>query len=177
MKLILRLFWLILTQSFRSRCDVVGPIDTKLRVYPNDLDIFLHVNNGVYFTYGDLARTDLLLRSDSFHRVRKRGWYPVVAAETMQFKKSLTVGQQFTVTTEVIAWTERAVYMEHTFKRGEQLIARGLIDARFLSKAGGKVSTAELMQLMGEDRSSPPMPDYLQQWLDSNQTIADSSAT
>lgn len=173
MKLFFRLFWLILTQSFRARTDIVGPVDTKLRVYPNDLDIFLHVNNGVYFTYGDLARTDLMLRSNSFKLIRKKGWYPVVAAETMQFKKSLTVGQQFTVTTQVIAWTERAVYMEHTFKRGDKLIARALIDARFLSKSGGKVSTIELMSLLGIDRESPLQPEYLQRWLESTQTLAD----
>ena len=63
MKLYLRLLLLLLTQKFRDRCTLTGPATTTLRVYPNDLDIFGHVNNGVYLTYADLGRTDLMLLS------------------------------------------------------------------------------------------------------------------
>jgi acyl-CoA thioesterase FadM len=87
MKMLLRLLWLMITQSFRSRVGILDPTETTVRVYPNDLDIFLHVNNGVYRTYADLGRTDLMLRSNIFNLIRKQGWYPVVAAETIQFKK------------------------------------------------------------------------------------------
>lgn len=83
----------MITQSFRRRVDIMGPARTTVRVYPNDPDIFLHVNNGVYLTYADLGRTDLMLRSNIFKLIRKQGWYPVVAAETIQFKKSLKLGQ------------------------------------------------------------------------------------
>jgi acyl-CoA thioesterase FadM len=47
----------------------MGPAETTVRVYPNDLDIFLHVNNDVYLTYADLGRTDLMLRSNIFNLI------------------------------------------------------------------------------------------------------------
>ena len=170
MKLLVRLFWLIFTQSRRSRTGLLGPVDTDLRVYPNDLDLFMHVNNGVYLTYADLARTDLMLRSDVFHLIRKRGWYPVVAAETIQFKKSLKLGQRFTITTRVLGWDDRAIYLEHVYKRANTVIASALIDARFLSRAGGKVTTAELLELTGIREASPALPEHVKLWLSANQS-------
>lgn len=172
MKLLFRLLWLVLTQSFRSRTDIMGPVETRLRVYPNDLDIFLHVNNGVYLTYADLGRTDLLLRANAFHKIRKRGWYPVIASQTIQIKKSLKLGQVFSINTRVIGWSDKAVYMEQVYMRGETFIARALVDARFLSLKGERVSNQELLDLLGLVRSSPTLPNYLQLWIDSSKAMA-----
>ncbi len=176
MKMLFRLFWLIFTQSRRSRADVMGPVDTTLRVYPNDLDIFMHVNNGVYLTYADLGRTDLMLRADVFHEIRKAGWYPVVAAETITFKKSLKLGQRFTITTRILGWDDRAIYLEQVFSRSGTFIARAVIDARFLSRAGGKVSIDELYKLVGMTGESPPLPESLKLWIRSNAPNPDAPA-
>lgn len=173
MKMLIRLFWLIVTQSRRSRCDLLDTIETPMRVYPNDLDIFMHVNNGVYLTYADLGRIDLILRSNVFNLIRKKGWYPVVAAETITFKKSLKLGQKFTMSTRILGWDDRAVYMEQVFSRSGTFIAKAIIDARFLSHTGGKVSTAELYELVGMSGESPPLPESLKLWIRSNQTNRD----
>ncbi len=164
MKMLFRLFWLILTQSFRSRSNILGPVQTTVRVYPNDLDIFLHVNNGVYLTYADLGRTDLMLRSNVFHLIRKLGWYPVVAAETIQFKRSLTLGQRFTISTKIVGWDERSIYLEQRFEQNNKWVATALIDARFLAKKGGKVTPKEVYELIGYTDPAPVLPDYVHLW-------------
>lgn len=169
MKMLFRLFWLILTQSFRERANLMGPIDTTIRVYPNDLDIFLHVNNGVYLTYADLGRTDLLLRSNVFHLIRKQGWYPVVAAETIQFKKSLKLGQRFSISTKILGWDERSIYLEQRFEHNNEWVATALIDAIFLSKKGGKVTPEQICTLIGLSDQSPPLPEYVHKWKESIQ--------
>lgn len=167
MKMLFRLFWLILTQSFRSRANIMGPVDTNIRVYPNDLDIFLHVNNGVYLTYADLGRTDLMLRSDVFKLIRQQGWYPVVAAETIQFKKSLRLGQQFTISTKILGWDERSIYLEQRFTHNGEWVATALIDAIFLSKEGGKVTPEQIYRLVGYTDEAPVLPDYIHKWKES----------
>jgi hypothetical protein len=58
--LLLRTVWLVLTARFRSRCHVLGPVRTPFRVLPTDLDVLRHMNNGVYKSLLDLARTDLM---------------------------------------------------------------------------------------------------------------------
>lgn len=147
---------------------MLGPAETRVRVYPNDLDVFLHVNNGVYFTYADLGRIDLLLRADAFNRLRKRGWYPVIANETMRIRRSLLLGQQFLIITRVLGWTEKAIYLEQEFRRGEELIAKAMIDCRFLKRSGGLVSHDELRELLGIDQPSPVFPEHLALWIASN---------
>src|SRR5690554_531095 len=65
-----------------------------LRVLPTDLDVNNHVNNGVYFSLMDLGRFDLLHRSGAWATMMKKGFYPVVASETITFRKSLAPWQQ-----------------------------------------------------------------------------------
>lgn len=165
MKLYFRLFWLFLTQRLRSRCSVMGPVDTTIRVYPNDLDIFMHVNNGVYLTYADLGRTDLLLRSDTLGKLRKRGWYPVMAGVSIEFRKSLKLGQLVTLRSRVIGWDDRSVFLEQIFLRKDNIVARVMVDARFLSLRGARVSNEELLKVLGIDTLSPALPGEFSLWL------------
>jgi len=162
MKFYFRLIWLILTQSRRSRCSMLGPVDTCFRVLPNDLDALLHVNNGVYLTLMDLGRVDLLLRSDAFHAVRKKGWYPVLAAETIRFKRSLTLFQAFTIRTSVVGWDEQSIYLEQQFICKGNLVAKAVVDARFLKKKGGKVTP---------EKSKLDPPEWVATWAQSNRQM------
>jgi len=68
----------------------------------------------------DVARVDLLLRSGMAKRLRREGLYPVVAAETIRFRRSLQLLQVFEVETTVIGWDEKAFIIQHHFwRRGE----------------------------------------------------------
>lgn len=177
MKYYFRLLWLVLTQHRRSRCSMFGPCVSHFRVWPNDLDMFMHVNNGAYLTLADLGRLDLLLRSGTFQPIRKRGWYPVVSAETIQFRRSLKLFDRYTITTRVLGWNDQKTYIEQVFEKpekdGSQFIARALIEARFLSTQGEKVAIGELLELVHEAgdeaqaEQSPPLPEWAETWLSS----------
>ncbi|MFK8083518.1 MAG: acyl-CoA thioesterase [Granulosicoccus sp.] len=172
MKLFFRLIWLVLTQRWRPRCNVLGPVDTKVRVYPNDLDVLLHVNNGVYLTYADLGRTDLMLRSNTLAKINKKRWYPVAAGATVEFRKSLKLGQVFTITTRVLGWDEKSVYMGQEFTRNNDTVAKIMIDARFVSSRGERISTDKILKLLDVNQPPPKMPPALLQWIDSKKTVS-----
>ena len=167
MKYVFRLLWLIVTAARRAPCELLGPCVTRFRVWPNDLDVFLHMNNGVYLTVADLGRMDLMLRTGMYGPIRERGWYPVVAAETIRFRRSLRLWTRYTITTRILGWSERSVYIEQTFERGGELVAQAMIDARFLARAGGRVDTADLMAVAGIDIPSPALPAHFVGWLES----------
>ena len=157
---------LLLTASRRTSCPVTGPCISTLRVYPNDLDVNGHVNNGFYLTYADLGRMDLLLRSGNFRKILNQGWYPVVVAETIRFHKSLKLFQRFNITTEVIGWDEKNFLLQQSFERNNEVVALAVINARFLSRKGGSVSTAEFMELLEITESSKPIPAWIEGWRD-----------
>ncbi|GGP24827.1 acyl-CoA thioesterase [Silvimonas amylolytica] len=164
MNLYLRLLWLMLFGRHRSPCNTLGPCRTPFRVYPNDLDVFRHVNNGRYFTMLDLARVDLMQRSGLADKVAAAGWFPVVAMETMHFRKALKLWQRFEVQTTVVGWDEKSIYLEHRIERNGETMGIAYIRARFLRKTGGSVTTQELMALGGIPHDSPPLPDWLSNW-------------
>jgi len=153
---------------------MLDTVDTPFRVLPNDLDALLHVNNGVYLTMMDLGRTDLIMRAGAFSKLRKQGWYPVLAAETIRFKRSLTLFQSFFIRTRVVGWDERSFYLEQQFIARGKLVARAVVDARFLSKdkACGQVTPAELLLFLDMEQASPELPAWVATWIESNREMS-----
>ncbi|MCM0638342.1 acyl-CoA thioesterase [Cellulomonas wangsupingiae] len=145
--------------------DVLDASVTHLRVRPGDLDLYRHVNNGVYLQYMDLGRSNYLADLGAFGRLSDRGWYPVVAASTVKYRRSLTLGQRFTVTTRVLGWDERVVYLEQLVDRDGQHVARGWVAGRFLSRAGDRIAPADVVTAIADEpRLSPQLPDDVAAW-------------
>jgi len=159
------MLWLALARRFRSRVPVLGPCVTPFRVWPTDLDVLLHVNNGIYFSMMDVARFDLMARAGLMGEVRRRGWYPVVTAETIQFRRSLLPFQAFTIESRVIGWDDKAFVIEQRFLRpGEDRpVAQALVRAMFLSRRGGTVPIQEFLAV-APPQQRPVMPDYAARW-------------
>lgn len=164
MNLWLRLLWLLLASPRRTPVPSFGPCRTSFRVLPTDLDVLRHVNNGVYLSMMDLARLDLMMRAGLARGLRQRGWYPVVVAQTIRFRRSLTLFQSFTITTRVLGWDEKAFVLEQRFERGSEAVANALVRARFLSTAGEKIKPQDVLTLVGESSSSPALADDVARW-------------
>lgn len=159
MNLFMRLLWLRLVGRFRPRCHFLGPVRTPFRVWPTDLDVLRHVNNGTYFSLLDLGRMDLVQRAGLVGELRRRGWFPVVTTESMGFRRPLMLGQRFDVETRVLGWNERSFYLHQRFIRDDEVVAGGLILGRFLRREGGSVRPTDVATLVGEPES-PEIPDW-----------------
>lgn len=164
MSLLLRLILLLLTSARRSRLHVLDTCVTPFRVWINDLDVLLHMNNGRYFTILDLARVDLMMRSGLWRQLRAQGWYPVVTLETLRFHRSLELGDRYDVHTRVIGWDEKHIFIEQGFVRDDAPVALAVVRARFLKRKGGTVTTAELLALAGIAQASPALPEWVASW-------------
>lgn len=137
---------------------------TPFRVAPTDLDLLRHMNNGRYLTIMDLARMDLMLRSGVWSQLRERGWYPVIAGQTITFKRSLTLGQRFVVDSRILGLDERWIFLEQTFRRRGTVIARAVVRARFLRDQGGSVESSELAEILGSTPEDREVPAWVQEW-------------
>lgn len=162
MNLFIRLLWLRAAGRFRPSSGFLGPIRTPFRVMPTDLDVLRHMNNGVYLSLLDLARMDLLLRARLAGEIARRGWYPVVTAESIGFRRSLTLFQRFEVETRVLGWDDTSFYLHQRFIRHGDVVAGAFVAGRFLRREGGSVPAAEVAALAGA-ASSPPLPEWARQ--------------
>lgn len=166
MNLYLRLLLLRLRilRGRRSRLGVWDTARTPFRVVPTDLDLLGHMNNGRYLTILDLGRMDLMLRSGFWGKITSRGWYPVVAGQTISYRKSLVLGQRFEVHSRILGMDERWNYLEQSFVVGDEVYAQALIRARFLKRSGGSVSSRELLDMVGEMPADRVLPSWISAW-------------
>lgn len=135
-----------------------------MRVQPTDLDVNNHVNNGVYLSLMDLGRFDLLHRSGAWKTMMKNRFYPVVASETITFRKSLAPWQRYVLESKIVGYDEKAVYMEQRFVVKGEVYATAFIRARFLKRAGGTVSLTELADMFGVDVTAVTLPEWVGRW-------------
>jgi len=170
MNMFLRLLLIYIRARIRPRCPPLGPCETPFMVLPTDLDVYAHMNNGVYFSVMDLGRVDMLTRSGLLKSMREARYVPIVAAETIRFRRPLKIFQKYTVETRVIGWDDKAFLMEQRFlrpsKRGKapDIIAEAVVRARFLCGNGAVPSSDFLSVLGAAGAASPPLPEWIDQW-------------
>ena len=83
----------------------IGLLDTtrvRMRIWPNDLDFNLHVNNGRYLTLADIGRVDWFLRSGVLKLARERKALPVVGDAIAKFRRELKVDRALK---SAVAWS------------------------------------------------------------------------
>ena len=153
-----------LRARFRSPLGVWDVGTTPFRVLPTDLDVLRHMNNGVYLSILDIGRIDLMQRTGMWAKLTARGWYPVVVAETISFRRSLELWQRFDVETRVLGYDEKALFVEQRFVVKGEIYARAYIRARFLKRSGGVVGVDELRALAGPAPDDGRMPEWLHTW-------------
>jgi acyl-CoA thioesterase FadM len=117
----------------------------------------------------------MLVRSGVFGIMRAKNWYPVVASETITFRKSLSLWQRFTIESRILGFDDKAVYCEQRFVRPStgsgtagsgtpEVYAQGFIRARFLRKEGGTVPVTELVKAFGTPPVSDELPEWIERW-------------
>lgn len=160
--MLLRTLWIFLNRRRLKPSSVHEVTEYEMRVYPQDLDLLMHVNNGVYLSMMDFGRWDMVFRSGIYDVCKKNNWYAVVAGEQIKFKKSLTLWNKFKLQTQFVGHDERYFFIKQKFIYKEELMATGLVKVRFLKKKGGVVTPDELMNALGE--SAPPTPEISNEW-------------
>lgn len=156
MNLLLRLALVLLGASRRGRLGVLGLSSLPMRVWPTDLDVQLHINNGRYLSLMDLGRIDLLVRSGFWREARRRGWFPLVGASTIEYRRPLLAFQRYLLTTRLLGWDERWFYIEQSFQRGGKVAAVGTVKA-MIRGGSGAVAPLEALAAVGAAGPSPAL--------------------
>ncbi|MGZ9108343.1 MAG: thioesterase family protein [Micavibrio sp.] len=172
MNLYFRVFLVWLQALFGPKNpDLLIPGRVRLRVYPNDLDINLHMNNGRYLTILDLGRFHLILRTGLLHDVVKRKYAPVLASAQIRFRLPLLPFRRFDLETRLLCWDEKWIYMEQRFllvdgEKSGAVAAIALVKGSFYDPATkATVPTDTLLGHIGFRQPSPQFPAYLQDWI------------
>ncbi len=167
MNLLFRLLKTILLYLLRpTRRGILAESVVRYRVWPNDLDTNLHMNNGRYLTLMDLGRLDLLLHNGAVPIVLKNKWYPVLAGTQIRFRRPLNLFQKFEIRTRIVTWDAKWVYLEQKISRRGDLALQAFLKGVFVGPKGS-VPFPDLLALLGVREAPPAMPEPLAAWLQS----------
>ena len=164
MVVLFRFLFALLKSPFRRRVGILDDCVIAMRVWPNDLDLNMHMNSGRYLSMMDIGRVEILARTRMLRNVLRRGWRPMVGATFIRYRKSLLPFERFTVRSRIVCWDEKWLYFEHIMERRGEVAAHAYVRALLRGKSGN-VRLAELLELAGTPTMvSPPMPEAVEAW-------------
>ncbi|WP_211193782.1 acyl-CoA thioesterase [Pyxidicoccus fallax] len=144
----------------RPNTHVLAEVDLPLRIWPSDLDIWAHVNNGRYLTLMDHGRLDHGLRTGLLPAMFKRRCRPLLGGVSVQYRREVRAFERCTLVTQVAAWDEKWLYYEQRLERRGELCARAVV--RAVLKIGREtLPPAELLADVGVHSPSPVAPETL----------------
>ena len=135
----------------------------RMRVWPNDIDINMHMNNARYLSVMDYARTHLLARTGLLGHILRSRWRPLVGAVWITYRRSLPLFSKFELTSRLVCWDEKWFYIEQTFAGHEGLAAVGWVKG-MLRDARGSVDPLMVIEGVARGVVSPPMPEAMATW-------------
>ena len=127
MNLLWRLIWMWITAHLGARAEVMGAPKLTFRCLPTDLDIFMHMTNSRYASFGDLSRVSFMIRTGAYGRLRRAGYFPVLGSSTFRFRRAVLLWEQFTVSTSVLTWDDKWVYLLHKFETKNDMPAIAVV--------------------------------------------------
>ena len=164
MVVLFRLLFAIFRSYRRPGISLLETSVVALHVWPNDLDLNLHMNSGRYVSMMDIGRIALLAETRLLDRVLGMRWRPVVGGALIRYRRSLLPFERFEVRTRAVCWDEKWIYFEHILERDGEVCAEGYVRA-LMRDDEGNVPTSELLAVAGDpDLESPPMPEKIARW-------------
>ena len=135
----------------------------QMRVWPNDIDLNLHLNNARYLSLMDYGRTHLLARTRLLEHIIHSRWQPLVGAVWITYRRSLPLFSSFQLASRLVCWDERWFYIEQTFTTRAGLAAVGWVKG-ILRDAKGNVEPQMVIEGVAPGVVSPPMPEAIAAW-------------
>jgi acyl-CoA thioesterase FadM len=171
MNLYLRLIWALLRAWRAPRIEPGQWIERRLRVWPGDLDVNGHMNNGRYLTIVDLMLVEYFVRTGFASALLQAGWRPMSGGAFISYRKALQPFQRyrlrFTQAGADAAWN----YMRFEFLRDDgRLCAAGYVKGAAVGRQG-LVSNAVSYARMGRAFAPAPLPEPVRHWLAAEQSV------
>ena len=137
----------------------------RMRVWPNDIDLNLHMNNARFLSVMDYGRTHLLARNGLLEHILRSRWQPLVGAVWITYRRSLPAFAAYQLRSRMVCWDERWFYIEQTFTGRKGLAAVGWVKG-ILRDSQGSVLPQSVIEGVAPGLLSPPIPEAVAVWND-----------
>ncbi len=153
------------------RAPKLGVFDTHVlhtRIWPQDIDPWMELNNGRTLTLYDLGRLTMFQRSGITGLMRQQGWGATVAGSFVRYRRRVTLGTKVEIRSRVAGFDDRFVYILHSMWANgnctsHMLLRSALIENRRLMPTARAI---EAMEAAGLTVEAPELPGWIQAWIE-----------
>jgi len=158
-----RLLAILLRSWFSARIKLTDGAQLRGRVWPLDLDLNLHMTNARYLALADLGRVDLILRSGAWRAMRRGRLGMVLGGTSIRFRRPLRPFERFTLSTTVLGWDGRWVYLRQIFNGEHGPACIGVMRTAF-TRHGALVPPQKFIDLSAEPGWVLQPPAWVKAW-------------
>jgi acyl-CoA thioesterase FadM len=157
---------MFILMRYRGDFNIFATQETQHLVWPNDIDLLMHMNNGRYFTLMDIVRIKMLIQAGVWQEMKKRKIYAVIAGETVQFRRPISLFQRYKVSTRMLGWDQKFFYVEHKFKRKQAVCALMIIKIMIMGDQGERPRPSDILKfvLPPDQVAEQQMADVIKIW-------------
>jgi acyl-CoA thioesterase FadM len=148
-----------MTLPGKPRVHFLSTTRVTLRVWPNDLDFNLHLNNGRYLMLADIGRVHWFVRTGVMAVGRRQKALPVMGDAIAKFRRELKVFQKFEIETRLLGWDEKWGYLEHRFIRDGRVLATVGMRGVFRGPTG-PIEPKTFLEELSHAQPSPALPAW-----------------
>ncbi len=152
-----------------SALPITGTHVSYHRCWPQDIDVFMEMNNGRILTILDLGRMALGQRAGLLGTLKANGWGLTVAGNSVRYRKRIRPFVRFKLVSRAVGWDARFMYLEQSIWIDGECAVQALFRAAVTDK-NGIVEPGRIIEAMDQDKTSPALPTWVQNWIDADAT-------
>ncbi|MFV1874187.1 acyl-CoA thioesterase [Nioella sp.] len=162
-----RMFYQLAVTRTAPPLPTTGTHVSHHRCWPWDIDLWMELNNGRTLTFYDLGRIPLARRTGLIDVLRKQRWGMTMAGASVRYRARIRTFERVEMQSRVVGWDDRFLYLEQSMWKG-QTCCNQIVYRSAVTDGNGIVPMHRVAEALGIDPQSPPMPDWVQAWIDAD---------
>ena len=136
------------------------------RCWPHDVDFNMEMNNGRILTIYDLGRIPAAARAGLLGVMRRNKWGFAMAGASVRYRRRLRPFESFTMHTQCVGRDARFFYVTQSMWKKNGEAASNILYRSALTNHDGIVDPQLAMNAFGNPDWDPPLPEWVQNWID-----------
>ncbi len=137
------------------------------RCWPQDVDLFMEMNNGRILTILDLGRTTLAHRVGLLRALGQNKWGLTMAGVSVRYRRRIRPFVKFRTVSKAVGFDHRFMYLDQSIWIGAECAVQALYRSAVTDK-NGIVDPQRVFDAMGLVGDTPTLPDWVQAWINAD---------
>ncbi|SHH45325.1 acyl-CoA thioesterase [Cognatishimia maritima] len=146
----------------------LGIYDTHIsthRCWPQDIDMWMELNNGRTLTMYDLGRIPMAVRMGLMDTLKRERWGLTVAGSVVRYRRRILPFEKFEMRSRGLCWDDKFLYVEQSIWKMNGDCANHAVFRTAVTDAKGIVKPARVADAMGHHEASAAPPEWVAQWI------------